>query len=105
MEQCIVCKKKVEDEEQGLKCDLCDQYVGVHGVCLVSGQTSKAMYEALTENRSKAVLYVCSLYHKQDSMSKHLFKFEMEYECTCKEWLVSACMLDEAHNQLQRAEA
>ena len=66
---------------------------------------SKAMYEALTENRSKAVLYVCSLYHKQDSMSKHLFKFEMEYECTCKERLASACMLDEVHNQLQRAEA
>ena len=77
MGQCVVCKKKVEDEEQGLKCDLCDQWE--HMECVRSmDRPSKSMYEALTENRSKAILYVCSCCRKQGSVSKRLCKFEME---------------------------
>ena len=37
-------------------------------------------------------------------MSKRFCKFEMEYGCTCKEQLVSVHVLDETHDQLQRAE-
>ena len=51
---------------------------------------SEAMYEALTENRIKAILYVCSRYHNRGTVSKCLCKFEMEYEYTCEEWLGSA---------------
>ena len=61
------------------------------------------MYEAQTEKKSKAILYVCSCCCKRLSVSKRLCKFEMEYECACEEQLVS--MLYEACDQLQRAEA
>ena len=57
----------------------------------------------MTENRSKAILYVCSRCCKRLSVSKHLCKFEMEYECACEERLARA--LDETRDQLQRAEA
>ena len=97
--QCIICKKKVEDEEQGLECYLCDHWKHIECVRLVD-RPSESMYEALTENRSKAILYVCSRCCNQLSVSKHLYKFEMEYECACEEWLVS--VLDETHDQLQR---
>ena len=59
MKQCIVYKKRVEDEEQYLECDLCDQWE--HMECVWSVDTpSESMYKALIENRSKAILYVCS---------------------------------------------
>ena len=75
MKQCVACKMKVEDEEQGHECDLCDQ--SEHMECVWSvDRPSKEMYEALIENRSKAILYVCSCYRKQGSVFKCLCKFE-----------------------------
>ena len=50
MEQCIICKKKVEDEEQGLECYLCDQWKHIGCVWSVD-RPSESMYEALTEIR------------------------------------------------------
>ena len=71
MEQCIICKKKVDDEEQGLECCLCDQWKHIECVWSVDGP-SKSMYEALTEIRSKAILYVCSHCCKREL--KHIIK-------------------------------
>lgn len=60
MEHCTVCKKNVEDEEQGIECDLCDQWE--HMLCDQSvDRPSESLYKALIENRSKAILNVCSL--------------------------------------------
>ena len=77
MEQCVVYKKNIEDKEQALECDLCNQWEHVSCVWSVD-RPSKVMYEALTENRSKAILYVRSRCRKQDSVSKCLCKFELE---------------------------
>ena len=60
IEQCGVCKKKVEDEEQGLECDLYDQWEHMEFVRSVD-RPSESRYAALTENRSKAILYVCEV--------------------------------------------
>ena len=62
------------------------------------------MYEALTESRSKAILFVCSCCRKRGSVSKCLCKFKLQCERTCEEQLASAHTLDEACDQLQRAE-
>ena len=66
---------------------------------------TESMYQALMENRSKAILYICTQCRKRGSISKHLCKHDMEYERACEEWLASTCALDEAREQLQRAEA
>jgi len=62
------------------------------------------MYQTLMESTSKAILYVCSQCRKRGSVAKHLCKYELESERACEERLASACMLDETHEQLQRAE-
>ena len=103
MEQCVVCKKNIEDEQQALQCDLCNQWEHVSCVRPVD-RPSKAMYEALTENRSKAILYVCPHCQKQGSVSKRLCKFELKCEHACKKRLASAYALDKGRDQLQRAE-
>ena len=46
---------------------------------------------------------MCSCRCKRLSVSKHLCKFEIEYECACEERLASA--LDKTRDHLQRAEA
>ena len=74
----VVCclQKKVEDKEQSHGRDLCDQCEHLECVWSVD-RPSKVMHEVLTEDRSKAILYVCSCCYKQGSVSKHL---EMEDE-------------------------
>ena len=51
-------QKEGKDEEQGLECYLCDQWKHIECVWSVD-RPSESMYEALTEIRSKAILYVC----------------------------------------------
>ena len=55
------------------------------------------------ENRSKAILYICTQCRKQGSIAKRLCKHDLEYERACKEWLASARALNEAREQMQRA--
>jgi len=99
----VVCKKDVGEEEKALECDLCDQWE--HVSCIrVTDRSDETMYQALMESTSKANLYVSSQCQKRGSVAKRLCKYELESEHACKEPLASVHMLDEAYEQLQRAE-
>ena len=50
------------------------------------------------------VMYTCTQCRKRGSISKRLCKHDMEYEHACGERLASTRALDEAREQLQRAE-
>ena len=52
----------------------------------------------------KVILCVCSQCKKRGTVAKRLYKHEYEYESACKQWLGSAHVLDEACEQLQRAD-
>ena len=99
--QCVSCKKDVEDDESAIECDLCDQWEHIRS----TERPTESMYQALMENRSKAILYICTQCTKRGSISKCLCKQDMEYERACGERLASTRTLDEAREQLQRAEA
>ena len=74
-------------------------------VCVwLTDRPTKGMYQALMENRSKAILYVCTLCRKRGSIAKRLCEHDMEYEYACEERLASARALTEACEQMQRAE-
>ena len=104
MEQCVVCKKVVEEEENALECDLCDQWEHVSCIRPVDRPT-ESLYRALIESTSKAIVYVCSQCRKRGSVAKRLCKYEYESERACEERLASARALDEAREQLDKAEA
>ena len=102
--QCVSYKKEVEEEETAIECDLCDQWE--HMVCVrLADRPTEGMYQALMENRSKAILYVCTQCRKRGSITKRLCKHDMEYERACEERLASARALTEARERMQRAEA
>ena len=87
--QCVSCKKDVEDEESAIECDLCDKWE--HILCVRSAERpTESMYQALMANRSKAILYICTQCRKRGSISKRPCKHDMEYECACGERLASA---------------
>ena len=51
--QCVSCKKDVEDDEPAIECDLSDQWE--HMSCVRSTERpTESMYQALMENRIKA---------------------------------------------------
>ena len=80
MEHCVVCKKNVDDKEQGLKYDLCDQWehISCCVFCQLKDQAKLAVYEVVIENRSKAI-FMCALLLEARfcSVSKCLYKFEI----------------------------
>ena len=89
MEQCVVCKDEVGDDDKALECDLCEKWEHVTCVRAVD-RPQEAMYQALIDNRSKAIMYVCSQCRKYGSVSKRLLKYDCELERAKDERLASA---------------
>ena len=104
MEQCVVCKNEVLDDDKALECDLCEKWEHVTCVRAVD-RPQEAMYQALIDNRSKAIMYVCSQCRKPGSVSKRLLKYDCELERAEDERLASARALDEAREELVKVEA
>ena len=102
--RCVSCKEEVGEEDKAVECDLCDQWE--HMLCVRSAdRPTESMYQALMENRSKAILYICTQCRKRGSIAKRLCKHDLEYERACEERLASARALNEAREQMQRAGA
>ena len=57
--QCWSCKEEVIEDNKTMQCDFCESWEHVR--CLRGpDKFDDALYDALTNSRSKALLYVCT---------------------------------------------
>lgn len=80
MDECVICKKTITEEEQAMACDLCDEWehVGCPRTC---DRLSYELHEALKTCRSKALLYVCTRCQSKGSVIKRLHEHQVESAC------------------------
>ena len=77
MDECVICKKTTNEEDQAMECDLCEGWEHV-GCVRQSDRLSHELYEALIMCRSKALLYECTRFRKKGSVNKRLHEYEVE---------------------------
>jgi len=98
---CSSCKEEVNEDDKAMQCDLCESWEYVR--CLRGpDKLDNTLHEALTNSRSKALLYVCSICRARGSICQRLFKLELENECLCEERLASAQSLCDAKVLLEK---
>ena len=72
-----------------MKCDLCDTWE--HMICTrVPDRLDEALYEAVTQCHSKAILYCCYKCRKRGSLIKRINKLESECASLSKQQLASS---------------
>ena len=92
--QCSSCKEEVTEDDKAMQCDLCESWKHVR--CLRGpDKFDDALYDAFTNSRSKALLYVCTRCQAKSSLSQRLFKLELENAHLSDERLASAQSLHE----------
>ena len=92
--QCSSCKKEVTEEDKAMQCDLCESWE--HVSCLRGpDKLDDVLYDALTNSRSKALLYVYTRCRAKGSLSQCLFKLELENALLSDERLASVQLLHE----------
>ena len=63
--------------EMALACDICEEWE--HVSCLRGpDKLDEALYTAVNNCRSKAILFVCTKCRKKGSLSKRLYKLEID---------------------------
>lgn len=94
MDPCVSCKAEVEEAHQALSCDICNKWEHV-GCVRQADRPSEALYTALVECQSKALLYVCSCCRRQGPVPQRLFQLDMERARANDERLASAQLLEQ----------
>ena len=84
-----------------MQCDICESWV--HVSCLRGpDKLDDVLYDALTNSRSKALLYVCTRCWGKGSLPQRLFKLELENAHLSDEQLASAQSLHETTLVLEK---
>ena len=70
---CSSCKKEVTDMDMALACNICEEWE--HVSCLRGpDKLEEALYTALNNCHSKAILFVCTRCWKKGSVTEILFR-------------------------------
>ena len=93
-DQCVTCKKAVDESQEAMSCDLCNQWEHV-GCVRKRERPSQALYNALIECHTKTIMYVCTCCRRHGPVSQRLFQYEKELARVNDERLASARQLEE----------
>jgi len=88
MDPYVTCKAEVLEAHVALACDFCNKWEHV-GSVRQAERLSEALYTALVECQSKALLYARSCCRQQGPVPKQVLGLESEHVCANKEWLAS----------------
>ena len=88
-DQCVTCKKAVDESQEAMGCDFCNQWEHV-GCVRKRERPSQALYNALIECHTKTLMCVCTCCRRHGPVSQRLFQYEKELARVNDERLASA---------------
>jgi len=93
-DQCITCNKAVDESQEAMSCELCNQWEDV-GCVRKRERLSATLYKVLLECNTKILMYVCSCCRCQGPVLQRLFCCEKELACANNEQLANTQLLEE----------
>ena len=91
---CSTCGDKVKNDDKALLCELCEMWE--HQCCVrEEDRLTEDLYHSITMCSSKSIVYVCRACRNKGSLSKRLFKLELECACANEQRLASERLLEE----------
>ena len=102
--QCVTCREEVDPDDKAILCEICESWE--HVACVrKSERPSEALYEAMVNCRSKAVVFACTGCRKRGSIVKRLMQHECENTRAHDERLASARLLEQKEETVARLQA